>query len=206
MNKNQQQNILQYLYQMKSYGYKYHDLVYINTFSTDIEISKDIVDNCMLCDANKYAKKKNFDCGQDDSPLVVLSTLFIDDENQLDLLKNMIEKVLFLKFESIYRLNIVKCHLNKNYFEVDFVKQCLPYLSSQIKNLSQCQVILAFGDSYKHICHNEIDLKSLMFKIIDYDKKKVLILPELDYILKNPSVKKNILDSLRRIKIYLEPS
>jgi len=204
MNENQQQKILHYLYRMKSYGYKYHDIVHMNLNDADMEVNKDIVDNCMLCDANKYAKNKNFDYGDQNSQLLVLSTLYIEDENEIELLQNMIEKVLFLKFESIYRLNIVKCHIKKNHLHNDFINQCSPYVLKQLNNLQRCKVILAFGESYKHIISQDIDLDSLMFKLIDYGKKKVLILPDLDYILKNPSVKKNILESLHRVKVYLE--
>lgn len=205
MTKNEQTKLLQYLYQLKSFGYKYHDLIQNKSIVSDENIfDVNMIEHCLLCDASKHTKNKVVDYGDSNSQLVVLTPIAIYEENEKLLLKNIIEKVLFLNFESIYMLNIVKCAILKKDFNNTYMKKCAPYTITQLQKLENVKVILSFGNCYEYLMGQTIDMEKLLYKVVDYGDKKLLLLPSLDFIIKNPSVKKSIFESLQRIQIFLE--
>ena len=204
MNQLKKQKILHYLYRLKSFGYKYQKTINFSQFSNNEVDGKtlDMLEHCKLCAACNLTDKKNIDYGDTESKLILISTLVIKEPQELDLMKKMINNVLFLNFESIYMLNIVKCDLSKKDVTNEFINECLPYINKQMKSCNSNANYIFIGESYKHILMNNEEI--LYGTIIDFLNQKALILPELDFILKNPSSKNTVFDGLKRLKVFME--
>lgn len=196
--------LLDYLHILKSFGITYHDVIPMNLIRSDIShdnYSLDMIEHCMLCDGSKINNNKIVSCGDSNSNLIIISIGVIQVENELNLLKNMLNNVLCLNFASIYMLNIVKCHIEKKQIKEDFIVKCLPYTVEQLRDLDKSKKILFIGDSYKYLINTNSNAK--YGTIVDFNGHKSLLIPELDYLIKNPSMKKDLMDGLKRMKILL---
>lgn len=203
MTKNEQTKIINNLYRLKSYGYNYHTNIATNNSNIknqDIPISE--LEHCNLCSASKLCDTKIVHSGNSDSNLIVVSILENKKQEEKELLKKMIEKVLFLNFESIYMLNIVKCAIDKKDIKEEYIHQCIPFIKEQLTSLNKDAKLVFLGESYQYL--NPKVTKVTYNQLCEYEGHKSLVLPELDYILKNPSSKNDIFEGLKRLKIFLE--
>ncbi|HFU75618.1 MAG TPA: hypothetical protein ENK66_05155 [Arcobacter sp.] len=204
MKKSQKEQLINYLYTFKSFGYKYNESVDLNNLNSSIQDEKslDMIEHCMLCQGSKMTQNRVLENGNKESPLVIISNLIIKETQEIELLKKMINNVLFLNFESIYMLNIVKCDLNKKDLKNEYIAECKPYIYKQLEMCNKNAHFIFIGESYKHILNSKNVIQS--GTIIDFFNQKALILPELDHILKNPSIKNVVFDGLKRIKVFME--
>jgi uracil-DNA glycosylase len=203
MTKEEQTNIINNLYRLKSYGYLYSNYSHnYDNFGHIDQIPLEDLEHCNLCGASKLCDSKVIEYGNSNSKLVIISLLNITNENEKNLLKNMIEKVLLVKFDSIYMLNIVKCPIDNKDLKDEYIYQCIPFIKNQIIKMSKDIKILFIGDSFKYLNHD--DCKIVFNQICEYQGFKSLLIPPLEYILKNPSTKGEIFEALKRFEILLE--
>lgn len=201
MIKQQQQKLLHYLYSLKSFGIAYHNSVEIGDDLPYMDISQDVINNCMLCDANKITQQKTSNTLIDQNiQLIIVSTLFIGDPNQKELLSKMVQNVLKIPMKSVAIIDCVKCIIEKEQFHEAFVEKCIFYAKKQLKEVQYNIPILFLGDSYYYLTKQDGEIG----KIVEYQKHKSLLLPELDFILKNPSCKIELFESLKRMKLLME--
>ncbi len=205
MTKQEQNKILQNLYLQKSFGYQYVEPLNIKKIDKkNLFMSKNTIEHCALCDASKISKSKIFAKGDLNSPIMFISTVPSFDETANEMFIKMVEKVLCLSIDSIYFTSIIKCDISEDNLQIDnYATKCLGYISNQIEN-SQAKIIVTIGDSYNYLLHNQKELNLVRGMVIRYGDKNIVPIYHPNYLLRNPSLKKETFEDLKKIKLLME--
>ena len=173
-------------------GYKYLGFEYIeqiNLQSNDIkptiqlpnsfEKLNDYINNCNLCKLAN-SSSKYIGLGNQNSEIFIIGTvsaLFTHDV--VELLKNMIEKVLLINFSDIYLTNIIKCsvtNVSLDTIDKDDIKLCTNYLDKQLE-LVKPKLIITLGEAFNYLTNLQddiLDVSGNSYKYKDIDNISVL--------------------------------
>lgn len=220
MNKIKDYKILKTLYTLKSFGYKYIDSIdtqnsYNNTISlpNDLNLLNNIVNNCTLCSFSKHRKNVLFSYGKASSKIMIVTfspTELEDSEGRFytgkagELIYNIVTKVFNYNIDDVYITSLSKCRVVYNDNNLtDNINICKNYLLKQIELLNP-KIILFFGQNvYEYMieCDNFEQIKGNIFEWANY---KVLATYEHMHILKNPTLKKEVFESMLKVKNFME--
>ena len=212
--------LLKQLYQLKELGYKYTDakeFLYQEQNSLKLpnsinELKKQAI-NCHLCSLSKSRNRVVFGEGNSDANLMFIGYMPLEIEDEKgkpflglggEMLTSMIEKVLKLSRDEVYISNLLKCHpLSTQKFLETEIHTCKAYLFKEIE-LIQPKIIVTLGEEAYHYLSNDfIELEKIRGSVIE--KENYIIIPTYhpNFLLKNPSLKKEVFEDLQRIKRLL---
>lgn len=213
------QKLLYNLHLLKSMGFNYHKG--LNLIPNDIKnlklpdnIStlKSNVENCYLCELSKTRKNVLFGMGNHNSKVIFISDEPSASEDALgtfysgksgELLSKMIENVLNIKKEEVYITNLVKCK-SSNSLNKSNVESCNDYLQKQIELINP-ELIVSLGEStYSYLLNEKDNFSQNRGKELTYHNIKLIPTFSANYLLRNPSAKKDAYYDMLRIKNILE--
>jgi DNA polymerase len=209
---------LKQLYQLKNLGYKYtttqpfpHQKEEIKLTSIDnLNELKKQLNNCHLCPLSKSRTKIVFSKGDSNADIMFIGdypTSIENDKGEIfigksgEMIKNMIEKVLNIPQEKVYITNILKCYLPINYeLKESYIDSCKSYITKEIE-LIKPKIIITLGEiAYQHICSEFHKLKDIRGNIIQKENYKIIPTYHPNFLLKNPSLKKEVFKDLKKVK------
>ena len=204
----QQNNILKNLISLKYMGFNYLEPLDITHLKSTkqklpdrLQSLNDIVSHCNLCEFSKTRKNILFGEGNVDADIMFLglSPSSLDDEsgnilsgNSGQMLIKMAQNILKVQIKDIYVVNILKCLPTDITNISSQVQICKPYVKKQIDIINP-KVIVVFGD----ICQSLIDSQ-------DYNNIKLIATYHPLFLLKNPSLKREALEDLKKVKNIIE--
>ena len=221
MTKLVKQKLLYNLHLLKSMGYEYHNS--LNLITSDIKNSKlpdnifalkSNVENCYLCELCKTRKNVLFGEGNLKADIMFISDEPSNSEDDLgffyagksgELLVKMIENVLNIKKEDVYITTLVKCK-SSNSLNKSHIESCNDYLLKQIE-LIKPKLIVSLGENtYSYLFNEKDKFSQVRGKECYYHNIKLVPTFSANYLLRNPSSKKDAYYDMLRIKNILELS
>jgi DNA polymerase len=212
--------LLKQLYQLKELGYNYTDAKEFSYQDKNAlklpnslnELKKQAL-NCHLCSLSKSRNNVVFGEGDSTAKVLFIGYLALEIEDETgkpflgrggEMLTSMIEKVLKISRDEVYISNILKCHplSNQKVLETE-IHTCKAYLFKEIE-LIKPKIIVTLGEEAYHYLSNDfIELKKIRGSVIE--KENYLIVPTYhpNFLLKNPSLKKEVFEDLQTIKRLL---
>jgi uracil-DNA glycosylase family 4 len=213
--------LLKQLYQLKNLGYRYTSVTPFDKEKvTSLELPHTLqalrqqVQQCHLCELSKSRQKVVFGEGNPNATL-----MFIGEEPGVsedtqgkpflgrsgEMLTRMIENVLHLKREEVYITNIVKCRPPQNRTpKVSEIHSCLPYVQKEIECI-QPKLIVTLGEVAYHYLTGDTSQLTTIRGIVRQEKSyKVIPTYHPSYLLRNPSIKKEVFEDLKKVKSLLD--
>jgi len=208
--------LLKQLYQLKELGYKYTDAKPYSqeekdtlTLPNNLEALKKQAYNCHLCSLSKGRTKVVFGEGNPQADIMFIGDTPLeieDNEGKIflgksgEMLTAMIEKVLKIPRSEVYLSNLLKCRpmLSKEVHESEF-HTCKAYLFKEIE-LVQPKVIVTLGErAYHYLTGDVTPLKEIRGTLITRDNSTIVPTYHPSFLLKNPSLKKDVFEDLKRV-------
>ncbi len=212
--------LLKQLYQLKNLGYKYtSEKPYskedreLLELPNSLQALKKQAQNCHLCSLSKGRNHVVFGEGNPQADIMFVGDVPLEIEDNAgaiflgrggDMLTAMIEKVLNLSREQVYITNLLKCHplLTKEVHESEF-HTCKAYLFKEIE-LVNPKVIVTLGDiAYHYLTNDFTALKEIRGRVLQKDGYSIIPTYHPNFLLKNPSFKREVFFDLKRIKNLL---
>ena len=219
MTKIVKQKLLYNLHLLKSIGFNYHkglDLIPSDIKNVklpdNISSLKSNVENCYLCELSKTRKHVLFGFGNTNSNVMFISDEPSTSENELgsfysgksgELLSKMIENVLKIKKEDVYITNLVKCR-SQNSLNKSHIDSCNDYLQKQIDLINPKLIVLLGESAYYYLFNEKNDFFQNRGKELNFRNIKLVPTFSANYLLRNPSFKKDAYYDMLRIKNILE--
>jgi len=213
------QKLLHNLHFLKSIGYNYHkgfDL--IPNDSKNIKLPNNLfalksnVENCYLCELSKTRKNVLFGAGNPNSDVMFISDEPTTSEDELgffysgksgELLSKMIENVLNIKKEEVYITNLVKCK-SSNLLNNSHIESCNDYLQKQIELIKPSLIVVLGENAYSYLFNENDKFSQIRGKELEFRNIKLVATYSANYLLRNPSSKKDAYYDMLRIKNILE--
>ncbi len=212
--------LLKQLYQLKQLGYKYTSVTIFKedepdlTLPNTIETLKKQAHECHLCQLSKSRNKVVFGEGSETAIVMIVGDAPSNSDDSSgkvftgrsgELLTKMIENVLGLKRQEVYISNVLKCRaLDTQSPSPAFAHTCHPYLLKQI-DLIKPKIIIAFGElAYQYLTGDDSSLTETRGTVYEKEGYKVIPTYHPNYLLRNPSVKKEVFEDLKKVKVLLE--
>ena len=211
--------LLKQLYQLKQLGYKYTSVTPYKQDEPDLTLPNSLKAlkkqalECHLCTLSKSRQRVVFGEGDTQAKLMIVgdSPSSTDDSSGKiftgrsgELLSKMLENVLGLTKEEVYITNLLKCKALDNQSPTPaHAHTCHPYLLKEIE-LIQPKVIIAFGQlTYQYLSNDDTPMEKVRGSL--YTEKNYTIIPTYhpSYLLRNPSVKKDVFEDLLKVKELL---
>jgi len=218
MNSYQNLVMLQNLYRLKSLGFQYSDPMVINQ-PTDEQLPSNLdalhamVQNCHLCDLSKSRCQSMAGWGNPNADLMFVDTMVTmaeDESNQFysgrsgNSLMKMIENVIGLSTDDVYFTHAVKCKpLGTNKPSSSEWNSCKPYLFKQIELVAPKIVVTLGEDAYQLLSGDTTDFEQVRGQSINFGTFSIIPLYHPQYLLRNPSLKRETLNDLKLIKSSL---
>ena len=212
--------LLKQLYQLKSLGYKYtsqelfkEDDSNLLELPNNLEALKQQALNCHLCSLSKSRNHVVFGEGNPNATLMFIGDAPLEiEDNQAkpflgrggEMLTSMIEKVVGISRQEVYLSNLLKCRplANKEVHELKY-HTCKAYLFKEIE-LVKPKVIVTLGESAYHYLTNDFTpLQEIRGDIIKKESYSIVPTYHPNFLLKNPSLKKEVFLDLQMIKNLL---
>jgi DNA polymerase len=168
---------------------------------------------CHLCDLSKTRENTVFSQGSLDAEIMFVGHFpgIAEEKNKRAfagnveaLLKKMVENVLEIPYERTYRANIVMCHPSQTSKPTHTqAHTCLPYLLKQIE-LVQPKIVVALGESAYHYLSTEVlPLREARGTLHQMEGYQLFTTYHPSHLLKNPSLKKEVFEDLKKLKALL---
>lgn len=219
MTKSVKNQVLKHLYNLKSFGYEFHET--LDLFSMDVKNKKlpnnldelkNSVEHCYLCELSKCRKNVLFGYGNPNSSIMFISDEPSTSEDELglhysgksgELLTKMIENVLNITKEDVYLTTLSKCKslygLNNSNLDT-----CNDYLLKQIE-LVKPKLIVALGEkTYSYLLKNNLNFAQIRGKELSFNGISLIATFSASFLLRNPSSKKDAYYDMLKIKNYME--
>ena len=219
MTKTVKNQLLRNLYNLKSFGYEYHET--LDFFSSEVknfklpnnlDALKNSVEHCYLCELCKYRKNVLFGYGNANSDIMFISDEPSNSEDEMgafysgksgELLTKMIENVLNIQKEEVYLTTLVKCK-SLNGLNNSNIDTCNDYLLKQIE-LIKPKLIVALGErTYSYLLKNNMNFAQIRGKDLVYNGITLIATFSPSFLLRNPSSKKDAYYDMLKIKNYME--
>ena len=212
--------LLKQLYQLKNLGYRYtdekpysHEEKNLLELPNSLQALKQQAQNCHLCSLSKGRNHVVFGEGNPQADIMFIGDVPLEIEDNAgaiflgrggEMLTAMIEKVLNLSREQVYITNLLKCHplLSKEVHESEF-HTCKAYLFKEIE-LVKPKVIVTLGERAYHYLTNDFTaLKEVRGTVIQKEGYSVIPTYHPNFLLKNPSFKREVFLDLKRVRQVL---
>lgn len=205
MTQTHKEKILHSLYLQKSFGYKYIDFFGIQKLEeTQTFMSEETLNHCVLCDASKLSRNKIFESGNKNSKIIFITTVPVFDEASKDIFLKMVQNVLGITPYELYVTSIIKCDISSKTTSIEtFAKTCKGYILNQLQQ-THASLIVTIGDSYNILLEDSTDLSAVRGSVIKFGNKTLIPLYHPNFLLRNPSLKKETFEDLKKIKLLLE--
>ncbi len=209
--------LLKQLYQLKALGYKYtseepfkEDDKELLELPNNLEALKQQALNCYLCSLAKSRENVVFGEGNPNATLMFIGDAPLEiEDNQAkpflgrggEMLTAMIEKVVGISRQEVYLSNLLKCHplANKEVHESEY-HTCKAYLFKEIE-LVNPKIIVTLGEKAYHYLTNDLSpLDEIRGTVINREKYIILPTYHPSFLLKNPSLKKEVFEDLKKLK------
>ena len=219
MTKTVKNQLLRNLYNLKSFGYEYHET--LDFFSSEVknfklpnnlDALKNSVEHCYLCELCKSRKNVLFGYGNANSDIMFISDEPSNSEDEMgafysgksgELLTKMIENVLNNQKEEVYLTTLVKCK-SLNGLNNSNIDTCNDYLLKQIE-LIKPKLIVALGErTYSYLLKNNMNFAQIRGKDLVYNGITLIATFSPSFLLRNPSSKKDAYYDMLKIKNYME--
>ena len=219
MTKTVKNQILKNLYNLKSFGYDYHES--LDFFSAEVKNFKlpnnlnelkNSVEHCYLCELSKSRKNVLFAYGNSNSDIMFISDEPSNSEDELgihyvgnsaELLAKMIENVMNVTKEEVYYTTLVKCK-SSNGLNNSNIETCHDYLLKQIE-LIKPKLIVALGEkTYSYLLKNGDKFSQIRGKELIFNGIPLITTFSPTFLLRNPSSKKDAYYDMLKIKNYME--
>ena len=219
MTKTVKNQLLRNLYNLKSFGYEYHET--LDFFSSEVknfklpnnlDALKNSVEHCYLCELCKSRKNVLFGYGNANSDIMFISDEPSNSEDEMgafysgksgELLTKMIENVLNIQKEDVYLTTLVKCK-SLNGLNNSNIDTCNDYLLKQIE-LIKPKLIVALGErTYSYLLKNNMNFAQIRGKDLVYNGITLIATFSPSFLLRNPSSKKDAYYDMLKIKNYME--
>lgn len=210
--------MLQNLYRLKSLGFEYTDLVSVNQKNLDI-LPNDInslhvsISSCHLCDLSKSRRQSMSGYGNADAELMIVDSIVSSSEDDSASyyagragasLRKMVENVLELSIDDVFLTHAVKCKpLGSNKPSESELNSCKPYLYKQIEVIKPKVIVTLGEEAYNIFSQTKEEFNSVRGHIIDLKDYKLVPIYHPQFLLRNPSLKKDTLNDLKIIKSLL---
>lgn len=220
MTKYQKNQILYKLNFLKSIGYNYFDSLNISKVTTtshnlpdSLDELKTIVEHCSLCELCKSRKNVLFGVGSISSDIVFILDEPSSFEDEIgsyyvgktgELLQKMIESVLNISVNEVYLTNIVKCKTSNNVIKNQEADNCLSYLYKQIDLIKPKLIVLLGDQSYKYFMNDGDESEDIRGNFFKYNDIDVITTYHPNFLLRNPSLKKEAFHDILKIKTIME--
>jgi len=211
--------LLKQLYQLKQLGHKYTSVTPYKEEEPDLSLPNTLESlkkqamECHLCDLSKSRLKVVFGEGPVDANLMFVGDAPSNSDDSSgkaftgrsgELLTKMIENVLGLGREDVYITNVLKCRaLDTQNPSPLHAHTCHPYLLKQI-DLIKPKIIVAFGETaYHYLTGDDSDIAQVRGNLHKQDGYTVIPTYHPNYLLRNPSAKKDVFDDLLKVKTLM---
>jgi len=208
--------LLKQLYQLKQLGYKYTSVTAYKedepdlTLPNTLETLKKQAQECHLCTLSKTRQKVVFGEGSPQADIMLIGDIPSSSDDSSgriftgrsgELLTKMIENVLELSRNDVYITNILKCRsLNPQTVSPSHAHTCQPYLLKEIE-LIKPKIIVTLGEiAYHYLTGDDTDISQIRGNT--HTKEDYSIIPTFhpNYLLRNPSAKKEVFQDLLKVK------
>lgn len=209
---------LQNLYRLKSAGFEYVDPVIINYRNDDtlpslLEPLHDMISQCHLCDLSKSRRQPMSGYGNPDAAVMFIDAYVSQAENESGsyyagrsgkTLSNMIENVLELSLEQVYITHAVKCKsLGSQIPSPSEWNSCKSYLFKQI-DLIRPKIVITLGpDAYRLLTGDDNSFDQVRGEKILFGDYTIIPIYHPQFLLRNPSFRRDTFNDLKIIKSYL---
>ena len=212
--------LLKQLYQLKELGFKYTDA---KPFSYEeqnplelphsLNALKEQALNCHLCSLSKSRNNVVFGKGLDNAKIMFIGDMPLEAEDKKgeaflglggEMLTAMIEKVLQISRDDVYITNLLKCHplTSQEVHETAF-HTCKAYLFKEIE-LVQPKVVVTLGEkAYHYLTKDTTKLKEIRGTLLKESNYVIIPTYHPNFLLKNPSFKKEVFLDLKKAKELL---
>ena len=211
--------LLKQLYQLKQLGYKYTSLIPYQKSEKNLILPNTLdklkkqANECHLCILSKSRQKVVFGEGNTNATLMLVGDVPSSSDDSSgkiftgrsgELLTKMIENVLALTRKDVYITNILKCKaLDSQSPSPTYAHTCHPYLLKEIE-LVKPKIIIALGSlAYEYLCGDNSPIESIRGTINTQEQYIVIPTYHPSYLLRNPSLKKEVFKDLLKVKGYL---
>ncbi len=212
--------LLKQLYQLKQLGYKYTSVTAYKeeepnfTLPNTLEALKKQATECHLCTLSKSRQKVVFGEGNPHATLMFVGDTPSANDDSIgqiftgrtgDLLTKMLENVLELTRDDVYITNILKCRaLDTQAPSSAHVHTCHPYLLKEIE-LIKPQYIVTLGTvAYHYLTGDDSPIEKVRGIIHQQDTYTIIPTYLPNYLLRNPSAKKEVFADLLKIKTLIQ--
>lgn len=204
--------ILNNLYTLKSIGFRYMMPLNINKIDSinidlpnDLDKVQDIVNNCNLCSLGNSSRDKIFGIGDKNAKLIFISTTPIFNNEDFDtILNSMLNNILKISKNDIYLLAILKCNVNDKISNLSHeISICKDYLVKQLE-LLEPKLIVTLGDSYNYLLNDNSEISTIRGTMLKYNNIDLLPIYHPNLLLRNPSLKKETLGDLKKIRLLMD--
>ena len=207
---------LKQLYQLKNMGYCYtsakpfsHKEQNPLELPNSLEELKKQAKNCHLCSLSKSCKQALFGEGDPNADIMFVGDIPMELEDNEggvflghggEMLTLMIERVLGLSRQDVYLTNLIKCHpAHAQKVEETQFHTCKAYLFKEIE-LVKPKVIVTLGELALHYISGDKGIFSeLRGNVISNENYKILPTYHPNFLLKNPSYKREVFEDLKRV-------
>ncbi len=210
--------ILQNLYRLRALGFYFSDPIALNHKNSAVlpdsiaHLNKTITE-CHLCDLSKSRTQSMFGFGSYNAELMIVDAYVSSSENEQNAyytgrsgtsLKNMVEKVLMMNIDDIYITHVIKCKpLGSHEPSMSEFDSCKAYLFKQIE-LIQPKVLIALGEkAYRLITDDTTPFEQVRGEKINFSSFSLVPIYHPTFLLRNPSLKKETMNDLIKIKSFL---
>ncbi len=211
--------LLKQLYQLKQLGYQYTSVTIFKKDEPDLSLPNTLLTlekqamECHLCELSKSRNKVSFGEGNVHADLMIVGDAPSNSDDSAgkvftgragDSLNKMLENVLGLSREEVYLTNVLKCRaLDTQSPSPSFTHTCHPYLLKQIE-LVQPKIIIAFGTlAYHYLTGDDSIMDDVHGTVHEKESYKIIPTYHPNYLLRNPSAKKEVFEDLKKIKTLL---
>lgn len=208
--------LLKQLYQLKQLGYHYTSANIFKEEEPDLTLPDTLeslekqAKECHLCELSKSRTKVVFGEGSLTANLMIVGDAPSNSDDSSgkvftgrsgELLTKMLENVLGLTRAEVYITNVLKCRaLDTQSPSPTFAHTCHPYLVKKIA-LIQPTIIIAFGElAYQYLTGDDSALSEVRGSIHEKDGYRVIPTYHPNYLLRNPSAKKEVFEDLKKVK------
>jgi len=212
--------LLKRLYQLKNLGYRYtSEKPFSKDDKTLLELPntlsqlKQQAQNCHLCSLSKSRTQVLFGEGNKEANIMFIGDIPLeieDNEGKIflgrggEMLTSMIEKVLKIPRSEVYLTNLLKCRplSNKEVHESEY-HTCKAYLFKEIA-LVNPKIIVTLGEkAYHYLTNDSTALKEIRGEVIEREEHLIVPTYHPSFLLKNPSLKREVFEDLKRVKELL---
>lgn len=211
--------LLKQLYQLKQLGYRYTSLNIFKDEELDLTLPNTLeslekqANECHLCELSKSRNKVVFGEGSLTAKVIIVGDAPSNSDDSAgkvftgrsgELLTKMLENVLGVSREEVYITNVLKCRaLDTQTPSPTYAHTCHPYLLKQIE-LIQPKIIIAFGAlAYYYLTGDDSDMVEVRGNVHEKEGYKVIPTYHPNYLLRNPSAKKEVFEDLKKVKALL---